>query len=441
MEEYSSTQTRISTSSEQTNSRELQIAFCLPEVNWLVQMGSANITEAACIQQQYIANGLTKRGHSLTFIAPFDEHKTVYTNDLNVLTTAPQTWSDSRWFDLSSKGIWRVQQWFQVPYLNVFSNYRRYDACLQCLPGHDVVYERIGIYNNGVARACRKLDLPYVLFFDADQLAELDFMGAPITGLLRRRAENIVHYNLRTACRVICVSKSARDLLITRWDVPEEKLVIFQNSVDVDRFQPNLEREIEIRASFGVESNPLIIFVGNFYQWHDVETLLVAFAELLIDYPNIRLVLVGDGPQRQAIMTKAAEAGIDFAVHFTGLVAHAEVPFLIAAADIAVAPVPPMINELWLSPMKLFEYMASGTAVVASDIGQLAEVIQDGKNGLLVPPGDVSAMKKALETLLENPDLCNRLAVQAREDVVLNHSWDAYSASLEHLFVEIVESV
>ena len=77
-----------------------------------------------------------------------------------------------------------MQQALRVPYLNVFSNYSRLDACMQCVPGHDVVHERNGIYNGAVATACRRFSLPYVVFFDADQLVEREPMGMPITGWL-----------------------------------------------------------------------------------------------------------------------------------------------------------------------------------------------------------------------------------------------------------------
>jgi len=113
--------------------------------------------------------------------------------------------------------------------------------------------------------------------------------------------------------------------------------------------------------------------------------LLDAFAQLLVTHPEAYLVLVGDGSQWQAMVQHAVDLRIDHAVRFTGMVAHAEVPRLMAAADIAVVPYPPVSRDLWLSPLKLFEYMASGSAVIASAVGQLNHVIQDGNNGLLVP--------------------------------------------------------
>lgn len=416
----------------------MRIAFCLPELEPLQQVMRGEPGDAAYIQQGYIARGLRERGHSLSYVAPRNLKEMVCTSDLQRPSLAPQTWSASAWFDLVSKGVWWIQRWLGVPYLNVFSNYRFLDACLQCLPGHDVVHERNGLYNVGVAMACRRLKLPYVLFFDADQIAEHDFMGKPITGLLRWRASRLLRYNLKAADCVICVSEPARAHLMTTWNVPVEKIVVFPNGVDVQRFRPDPEARRQVRAALGMNDDPLAIFVGSFYQWHDVPTLLDAFARLSATHPDARLVLVGDGATRQAMEQHAVALGIGHAVRFMGLVPHAEVPRLVTAADVAIAPYPPMQHDLWLSPMKLFEYMASGMAIIASGVGQLAKVIQDGHNGLLVPPGDAAAMTAALQRLIGDAALRTQLGQQARQDAVREYSWEQYVSRLERLYAAVI---
>jgi glycosyltransferase involved in cell wall biosynthesis len=362
----------------------------------------------------------------------------ICTDDLQNQKLAPQTWSRSRGFDLAGKGAWRVQQTLGVPYLNVFANYRRLDACLHCLPGHDLVYERNGLYKIGVAMACKRLRLPYVLFLDADEILEHDYMGKPITGLLRWRARSMLRYNLSAANAIICVSEPAKLNLITNWHMPAEKIVVFPNGVDVQRFRPYPETRSALRASLGADANPLLLFVGSFYGWHDVTTLLEAFAQTLATRPCARLALVGDGEQRQAMQQRAIELGIDHAVHFTGSVPHTEVPRLVSAADIAVAPYPMMKQALWLSPMKLFEYMASGMAVIASDVGQLGEVVKDGSNGLLTLPGDASAMAAAMQRLIDDAALRARLGAQARKDAQQKYSWERYIARLEQLYMTVI---
>jgi len=421
-------------------SNPLRIAFCLPEQNLLDQVTSNRQDDASNIQQEYIAAGLRARRHKLTLIAPNYLNEVLCARNLLKPQLVPRTWSRRIWFRTASKGIWKIQQWLHVPYLNVFSNYCLYDAYLQCLPGHDLVQERNSLYRAGVAMACKRLKLPYILFFDADEILEHDLMGKPITGLLRQRAKYLIRYNLRAANCVICVSESAKVHLITTWNVPAGKIVVFLNGVDIQRFRPYPETVFETRASLRLGMNPLIIFVGNFYEWHDVKTLLDAFAKVLVVYPDARLVLVGDGSLRRAMVQYAVDVGVSHAVHFTGLIAHSEVPRLVAAADIAVAPYPIMKHEFWMSPMKLFEYMASGKAIIASRVGQIADVIIDGNNGLLVSPGDASALEVALKGLIGDPTLRSRLGHQARVGAVRHHSWQDYSSRLEHLYLNVIAS-
>jgi glycosyltransferase involved in cell wall biosynthesis len=419
----------------------MKIAYCLPDHRWIDEMRGGAPRNAAQIQQRYIAEGLQARGHSITYIAPRDLEHVVYAHAKDELMFATHTWTASAWFNLLSRLTWRLQQILGIPYLNVFSNARRFDACLQLLPGHDVVFERNALYNVGVARACKNLDLPYILFFDADQIAELEFMGKPLTGWLRWRANILLRENLSTARHIICVSEPAKDHLTKNWDVPPDKTTVFSNAVDIHRFKPDPKLRAETRTSLHLMSHPLLIFVGSFYQWHDIITLLDAFASTLQVYRDARLVLVGDGVEREVMTTHASELGIDHAVQFTGYVTHREVSRLVNAADIAVVPVPAMKQDMWLSPMKLFEYMASGKAVIASAMGQIVNVVKDGQNGLLVPPGDVPAMASAIKKLIADPDLRTRLGQQARDDAVRNHSWEQYLSSIENLFENVAKAL
>jgi len=175
------------------------------------------------------------------------------------------------------------------------------------------------------------------------------------------------------------------------------------------------------------------VFVGSFYQWHDLDTLLDAFAVVLRSNPDARLVLVGDGTEREKMMKRAADLGIARSVTFTGYVTHADVSRYVNAADIAVVPVPAMKQDMWLSPMKLFEYMASGKAVVASAMGQIVNVVRDGENGLLVPAGDGQTLADAINRLIADPDLRGRLGRQAHADALKNHSWEQYLSHLEQI--------
>ncbi len=426
------------TSKTSTPNKKLRIVIGVPEWLPFYQVMSGQPADATYVIQGNLSKGLMARGHSLTFIAPKSVDDFVVTTDPAEAHVAPRTWSAGGLFDLTSKLAWRIQKLLGIPYLNFFSNYRFLDASLHSLKDIDVIYERNGLYNSGLAMAAKHLHLPYVIFFEADQIMELDIMDRPITGLLRWRANQLLRYNLNAADCIICVTDAGKRHLVNKWNIPAGKIVVFPNAVHVDRFKPDADARAQIRASLGMREEPMVMFVGNFFHWHDVVTLLRAFAEAMRICPEARLVLVGDGERRAEMMKHASELGLDHAVKFTGIVPHAEVPRYIAAADLAVVPYPPMQQEMWLSPLKLFEYMSSGKAVVASAVGQIVDVLRDGENGLLVPPGDVSAMSNALIKLFRDPALRTKLGTQAREDAVQKFSWESYLTRLERIFEAVI---
>ena len=108
----------------------------------------------------------------------------------------------------------------------------------------------------------------------------------------------------------------------------------------------------------------------------------------------------------------------------TGGVAPSAVPGLLASMEAAVAPYPPLA-QFYFSPLKVYEYMAAGLPAVASRIGQLTELIEDGVTGLLCPPGDASALAGALYRLYSQPAWSARLGQAARATVLRDHTWDA----------------
>jgi glycosyltransferase involved in cell wall biosynthesis len=419
--------------------KKLKVAIGLPEWEPFRDAMNEKPADATYVIQRNLSRGLSNRGHRLTFAAPAGVDDFIITDDPNAERPARRTWSGSPLFSFTSKVVWRIQQFFHIPYLNIFSNYRYYDAARLGLTSMDVIYERNGLYNSGLAMAAKRLRLPYVIFFEADQIMELDVMNKPLTGLLRWRAEQILRYNLKAADCVICVTDAGRRHLANRWKVSAEKMVVFPNAVHVDRFRPEPGARESVRSRLGLGDEPVILFVGNFFHWHDVPTLMNAFVKIIKTHPNARLVLVGDGERRAAMADLASELGLGDSVIFTGIVSHADVPQYMAAADIAVVPYPPMDQEMWLSPLKLFEYMSSGLAVVASSIGQIVDVVQDGENGRLVPPGDADAMAQAIHNLIVDGGMRSRLGNAARATAVQKFSWESYLERLERVFHAVIE--
>lgn len=235
--------------------------------------------------------------------------------------------------------------------------------------------------------------------------------------------ERYERLNLDAAARIFVVSDVERRNLEAR-GVRAEKIVVNPNGVDVERFRPGAGGA-DARRELGIGERDVVAgFVGTFGPWHGVEKLAEAI-KAIPDDVRARFLLVGKG-SLYAEVEKQLEAETRAGrVIFTGAVAHGRVPALLDACDILVAPHVPLADgsEFFGSPTKIFEYMAMGKGIVASQLGQIGEVLSDGETALLVEPGNVDELKGALMKLIADRELRERLGTRAREVAEQNHTW------------------
>lgn len=230
-----------------------------------------------------------------------------------------------------------------------------------------------------------------------------------------RTARTLLAASLRTAGLVVAVSEqvasSARALA---GDVINVHVV--PNGVDARRFAPG---RVDRRGRDGF----VVGFVGTLKPWHGLSTLVDAFATLVTaSVPDARLLIVGDGPDRQCIVERMASLSLSDRLTITGAVAHDDVPALLQTMDVAVAPYPALEN-FYFSPLKITEYMAAGLPVVASAIGQVSAIVRHDHTGLLVPPGESTSLASALERLHSDPLLRRRLGEEARSFASAHCTW------------------
>lgn len=183
-------------------------------------------------------------------------------------------------------------------------------------------------------------------------------------------------------------------------------------------------------------ADPVVGYAGHLYAWKGIDILLQALAQV----PRAKGLIVG-GHDKEADLERtralARELGIADRVTFTGLVEPARVPEHLARVRVLVLPNPASaISTHFTSPLKLFEYMAAGRAIVASDLPAIREVLRDGENGLLVTPGDAAAFASAIERLLDDTVLAENIARTARTDAS-DYTWARRAERLESLFSEV----
>jgi glycosyltransferase involved in cell wall biosynthesis len=147
----------------------------------------------------------------------------------------------------------------------------------------------------------------------------------------------------------------------------------------------------------------------------------------------VRLVLVGDGPLRDAVEARVAALGLTDHVKFAGRVPYEDVPPWYRSADLFVLP-----SEFDNSPNVALEAMASGLPVVATDVGGLRQYVRHGVNGELVPAGDSSALAASMLRYLDDPDLSARVGRRNREDIVAGFSWAQSARALRSVYERVI---
>ncbi len=286
----------------------------------------------------------------------------------------------------------------------------------------DFIYERHAFGNAGGVWAANRLGVPVVLEVNSPLLEELSGTRGVTFPALARRLETFV---LGRADLVVVVSEELRKFALARGG-RDGRVLTIPNAVDVESFRPvDGERRADARRRLGLLSNgdgPGLVlgFCGFVREWHRLDLVLscLGHAELA----GARLVVVGDGPRSPWIARRAAELGVGDRVLQVGDRRHEEMPGLVAAFDVALLPGAPA----YASPLKLYEYLASGLPVVAPDQANLREVLRDRDNALLFAPGDADALASALIELKGDAALRARLGARARATVLdERRSWRA----------------
>lgn len=390
--------------------------------------------------------GLQKAGHEVTLLA-LQSRQVLCTKDLQIFKSDKQLASHYGRLGLSGRtlfkwfegGVRRLQSELHLPYFALFDSYRMADACFQNLQGFDLIHERFNLLSLGAALASRKLGLPFVLEVNADLLEQRKFKGTPERGLRRLFAMWATRFCFRAATKIICISSDLKDHLHRHWNIEDHKLAVLPCAADVEAFRPNSKAKV-VRRGLGLTNEPVIMWVGGFYPWHDLDLLLESFAQVLQKQPMARLVLVGEGQTRPEVAQKVMRNGLDHAVIMTGAIPHNSVPEMVSIADVAVVPAEPVSASRGGTgtPLKLFEYMAAGKAIVATDVNQASEVIRDGYNGLLVKAGDINGFSEAILALLDDSVKRGCLGQNARQDAVEQYSWEQYTKRLDEIYQSVI---
>jgi glycosyltransferase involved in cell wall biosynthesis len=303
----------------------------------------------------------------------------------------------------------------------------------------DFIYHRYTGYTFFVAKIANELNIPLVLEFNSFDTWKMKHWGGKSRSFVKEFIKKyllysivkwIENYNLKKAFLITTVSLPLKEDLF-KLGIPEEKILVNPNGVDLKKFNPVIENSIEskeLRQKLGINNNELVVgFSGTFGPWHGIPQLTEAIDIILSEKltNHIHFLLIGDGILRCEMIKKLKKYRN---VTFTGTISYSEIQNYLALCDILVSPHCPQVDgkEFFGSPTKLFEYMSMGKGIVASKLGQIGEILKDDQTAILVKPGDVGDLVKGIRLLSSNSELRKRLGENAREEIIKKYTWDKH---------------
>jgi len=274
----------------------------------------------------------------------------------------------------------------------------------------DLIYERYGPFAVAGGIVAKALGIPHILEVNSPLARE----GAQYRNqALGDAAEALELCAFENTGAIVAVSDELKSELI-EYGVPAQRIHVIPNGVNCDMFSPSGPKEVLPEIS-----GPTFGFVGGLRPWHGIADMVTAFRSVA-ERLNARLLVIGDGPERTHIEDLTRDLP-ERVIHM-GAVSHNRIPPLMRTVDIALAPYP-TLDRFYYSPLKILEYMAAGRAVIASDIGQVGQLISDGKTGRLVPSGNPDELARVMLELGSDPHECSRLGNAAARVAKTEHDW------------------
>ncbi len=287
----------------------------------------------------------------------------------------------------------------------------------------------------------RRMRLPVVYEMRASwEDAAVDH-GTTSEGSARYRISRAMEtYALRHADQVTTICEGLRGDITVR-GVPSERVTVIPNAVDADAFQFGLPADPALRTSLGLDGKTVLGFAGSFYGYEGLDLLIEAARAMQARRPELRVLLVGGGPQLERLQQQVQQAGLQDCVIFTGRVPHAQVQRYYELIDVLAYPrLPIRLTEL-VTPLKPLEAMAQGRMFVASDVGGHRELIRHSETGFLFRAGDAAALEQALESVLSQRAAWPAIAQQARRFVEIERTWTASVAAYKGVYARALGGV
>ena len=288
----------------------------------------------------------------------------------------------------------------------------------------DIIHAHSPVLNAMPAiKVARRLRIPVVYEIRAFwEDAAVDH-GSTSEGSLRYRATRALETRaIRQVDHVFTICKGLRADIMAR-GISADKITVIPNAVDVESFRPASPPDPQLLEKLGLTGKTVVGFIGSFYAYEGLDLLLDAMSELRSHRPDVRVLLVGGGPQETNLRNQVDRLGLADYVVFTGRVPHQEVHRYYDLINVLAYPRHPMRLTELVTPLKPLEAMAQGQLFVASDVGGHKELIDNGKTGILFQAGNRDSLAKAIINLLDEPTTWPAIRANGRAFVENVRNW------------------
>ncbi|MBT7942500.1 MAG: methyltransferase domain-containing protein, partial [Alphaproteobacteria bacterium] len=306
------------------------------------------------------------------------------------------------------------------------------------------IYERLVLGNYTGVRLSQKFKIPYLVEYNGSEIVMRRIFGDGQTFQYKNLFHEAERAAFQQATAINVISEAVRETLVEA-GIDSQKIFVNPNCADPDAYAPGTEKEtVRLRGEVGWTSDHVIIgFVGTFGGWHGIETLAKSLPLIIAEVPEARFLFIGQGSHQNLIIETLDRYGLNDKACMTGMLPQMDAASLMKMCDIFLSPHQKSMGKMKFfgSPTKVFEYMAMGGAIVASDLEQIGEVLSPAlrpadlldpnlevsdQRAVLCQPGNVEEFVVAVTALAKLPKVRSSLGINARKAVLDTYSWSRH---------------
>lgn len=392
----------------------------VPEIRTPPFDGPANHVREICYEWM-------KSGHTVKILAKIDRD-IWYSEDLENFKKV-QSYEDRSQLIKALYFLRRIQYKLKLPIAHLPERIQFVAAVKKHLADCDLFYERAGWTGYGGGAAAKTLNTPLILEINGDHISELDMLGMKPEGIQLELAKYLTQQAINHSSHAISTGQGWTNRFLERWNYPASHITVVENGT---QFVKILDRE-QLQPFVPQPEHLLnVVYIGAFNSWHGIDVGIKGFAKAAVKNPDMRLFLIGSGPQADDLTLLVEKLKIKDKVEFLGHLSPNEMAETLYKCHVGLSP---YCGRAEFSGLKLLDYKAAALAVVASGKDGQPAVIQDGVNGCIVPPCDEDAIADALLVLSNDRQLCQQMGRINRIEAEEQHSWGHAAAQIEKIMM------